>query len=783
MRNNPKDETKEKPGNDKEKKLLIDLESLPVSTFATDRKGIITAINSRALAFLNESDEKIIGVHLDELFPEMKNSGLAEWMQAQPLWDKHWKNIKFRPREGVENLQIDLLARQFKNEENIVAGAIFIINDPSMQSDLIDKNRIYEMAVSQSIDGIAMVNMEGKIRFVNRAWTKMHGWDAKELIGKHLSIFHDKEQLEREVKPFNEVVMNEGASRGRVGHIRKDGSSFSTYMSSTLIRNEQNEAVGMIGIARDITELMQSRRELEQVRNSLEERVRQRTGELSEAVKKLRSEIADRFRAQKALQESLQTSAEIINSIPSGLVIFQFIPPDRLVFVEGNPVAEKLTKMNLNKTRGKNILDFWPDVHMFGLLEIFANVVKTGMPYVNNELFYDDDRVDGIYDVRAFPMTGNRLGIVFNDVTDRKRAKRALLESETRFRSIFSGVEDAIYLSSLDGVVLDANPAASRMTGYKHEELVGIHAEQLVPEDAGEKIPWLAKKIKKSGGIQFEGLNVTKDGKEFPVEMSFTNVMIEDKDRVVVICRDISERKKLEIAYRQKAEEAELYNDILTHDIGNIGQTNLTYMNLLLSEEYGSINDEQRSFLEACQRQTRRCSVLVDRIRTIKYATMMSDNILSPIDLSEVLSGTIRAFDSQEHDKQVRIDFQPVQNATIMTDSLVYQLFVNLLDNTVKHCKRKTAEITIKVDQAKEKGDIFWQVIFEDNGMGIEDDLKEVIFNRFETGGKRKGTGLGLAIVKALVKKYNGKIRVEDKVPGDTSCGSRFVILLPKAPD
>ena len=763
--------------------MQLEINNLPLPAFTTDQKGVVTSINPNAVQALRIDMEKIDGLELFDILPNLKMTDISQWLCEKSPVERHWKSLPVAISNEATVLRYDISASHFGGEESKEAGTVFILTETDEASIRAESNRNFKMAVSQSIDGIAIADMSGNIQFVNPAWSAMHGWSEEELIGKNLAIFHNAEQMEKEVKPFNVIVIQEGAHKGMVNHIHKDGSSFLTYMSSSVIHNEQNESIGMIGITRDITELARSRSELEQVRNTLEDRVRERTRELTIANDKLRSEIADRFRVMKALQESLLISSEIINSIPSGLVIFQFVRPDRLILVEGNAVAKKLTGVDFNEIRGQEIRDFWPESKSFGILDFLLDVVETGNPFVSDEMFLDDDRVDGIFDLRAFSMAGNRLGIVFDDVTSRKIFEKALLESEARFRSIFSGVVDAIYLSSTDGIVLDANPAASKMTGYTHEELVGMHAADLVPDETARKLSLLAEKVKEKGSIHTNGFNLTKKGKEFPVEMSFTLVKIEDEDRVVVISRDISKRKNLETAYKQKAEEAELYNDILTHDIGNIGQTNLTYMDLLLSEDYGSINDEQRSFLEACQRQTRRCSVLVDRIRTIKHATTISNNVLIPMDLSELISDTIRAFESTEHDKQFKIDFLTVENATIMADNLVYQLFINLLDNTVKHCQNETVEVAIRVTEKEIKGERFGQIVLEDNGPGIEDDLKQVIFNRFETVGERKGTGIGLAIVKALVKKYNGEILVEDRVPGDFSMGSRFIVLLPIAPN
>ena len=66
--------------------------------------------------------------------------------------------------------------------------------------------------------------MDGYIEFANNSWAKNHGYKLDELTGKHLSIFHTEEQLENQVIPFNEILMEKGGNQGEVDHKRKDGS-------------------------------------------------------------------------------------------------------------------------------------------------------------------------------------------------------------------------------------------------------------------------------------------------------------------------------------------------------------------------------------------------------------------------------------------------------------------------------------------------------------------------------------------------------------------------------
>ena len=116
-------------------------------------------------------------------------------------------------------------------------------------------------AVEQTGDGIAVADSEGNIQFVNPAWAEMHDYEIEELLGKHLSTFHTEEQLREDVIPFNEQVMATGSHQGEVGHVTKDGRTFPTLMSSTVIKDEAGKPMGLVGTCRDITELKQAEAE------------------------------------------------------------------------------------------------------------------------------------------------------------------------------------------------------------------------------------------------------------------------------------------------------------------------------------------------------------------------------------------------------------------------------------------------------------------------------------------------------------------------------------------
>jgi PAS domain S-box-containing protein len=118
-------------------------------------------------------------------------------------------------------------------------------------------SEVLQTIFENSVDAIAVTDMDGVVGFVNTAWAKMHGYSMDEMVGKQLDTFHTEEQLERDVVPFLEYVKKLGSHAGEVGHRKKNGTTFSAWMSVTLLKDENGNHEGFVGIARDITEQKQ----------------------------------------------------------------------------------------------------------------------------------------------------------------------------------------------------------------------------------------------------------------------------------------------------------------------------------------------------------------------------------------------------------------------------------------------------------------------------------------------------------------------------------------------
>ena len=134
-----------------------------------------------------------------------------------------------------------------------------------------ERVRFLSSVVEQSSEGMVISDLEGNLLFVNAAWARMHGYDStEELTGKHLNIFHNQEQVEKDVIPFNNTVMDRGYCMGEVGHMRRDSTTFPALMTSTLIRDSDGNPVIMSGICKDITERKRAEEDLKELGHFLD---------------------------------------------------------------------------------------------------------------------------------------------------------------------------------------------------------------------------------------------------------------------------------------------------------------------------------------------------------------------------------------------------------------------------------------------------------------------------------------------------------------------------------
>ena len=219
--------------------------------------------------------------------------------------------------------------------------------------------------------------------------------------------------------------------------------------------------------------------------------------------------------------------------------------------------------------------------------------------------------------------------------------------------------------------------------------------------------------------------------------------------------------KRLEAAHR----ETNLYLDIMTHDIKNAGNVASLYCDLLID----MLEEDAATYAKKLRESVRKSTGILQNVSTIRRIHQEPPD-LKPVHLSHVIR--------TELDRIPEADvFFEDTTAEVWADDLLPEVLTNLIRNAVKF-GGPDVEITIRVRDCPEE-DHTIVVTVEDTGPGIPDEMKEIIFHRFEQGKSRGcGDGLGLYIVGMLIERYGGRIWAEDRVSGRPDLGASFRFTL-----
>ena len=262
-------------------------------------------------------------------------------------------------------------------------------------------------------------------------------------------------------------------------------------------------------------------------------------------------DITERMNAQEELRASEERYRALLNSMNEGYCIIEMIfdehdKPVDYRFLEVNPSFEKLTGMR--GALGKRIREFAPDIEQHWL-EKYGRVARTGEPF----RFADEVKgLDRWFDVSAFRVGepgSSKVGVFFNDITERKRAEIALRESEERYRTLFDSIDEGFCVvemlfdeqdKPLDYLFVEVNPTFEKQTGL--HQAIGKRMRDLVPDIEDHWIEIYGRVAQTGETTRFVNEAKAMDGRWFDVYAC--RVGGPDSRQVAIVFNDITERRK-----------------------------------------------------------------------------------------------------------------------------------------------------------------------------------------------------------------------------------------------
>jgi two-component system, cell cycle sensor histidine kinase and response regulator CckA len=369
---------------------------------------------------------------------------------------------------------------------------------------------------------------------------------------------------------------------------------------------------------------------------------------------------------------------------------------------------------------------------------------------------------------------------------ERGKIEERLRESEERYRSIFDSSIDGIILSTPEGNLLAANPAACRMFGMTEEEMCLAGRSALI-DAADPAVMRFYDEFERAGRASGEISCIRKDGSRFTCEQS--SVLFRDSDgneRSSVILRNTTERKRMEqhLIQSQKMESIGLFAGGIAHDFNNL-------MTAIIG--YGELIDEALDDGDELRENVSELLLAADRARdlTRNLLAFSRKQVLNqePLCANEVVRGVSKLLT-----RLIGADINIVTNLqkncpTILADrTQIEQVIVNLATNA-RDAMEDGGDLSIstrydELDDARafncglEKGGNYVAITVSDTGSGMDAATIERIFDPFFTTKQTgRGTGLGLSIIYGIIRQHNGAVTVESE-PG---IGSIFTMYLPAA--
>ena len=239
---------------------------------------------------------------------------------------------------------------------------------------------------------------------------------------------------------------------------------------------------------------------------------------------------------------------------------------------------------------------------------------------------------------------------------------------------------------------------------------------------------------------------------------------------------------ELERDYREAYFRTKCFKGIFTHDISNLFQiisNSVEICESLLREELNV--REVIDYFELIAQQLNRGKQLINNVRNLSILEDY-EMPLEPIEIYQTLRNAIQFAQLSFCNKKLEIKVLPEQtDLYVMANELLLDVFENLIMNSIIYNKNERIQITICVSVIEQEDRDYVKLEFKDNGIGIDDDHKHKIFQGEQYQHQlSKGMGIGLSLVAKLIELCGGKISLEDRIEGDHSQGSNFILWIPQ---
>jgi PAS domain S-box-containing protein len=607
---------------------------------------------------------------------------------------------------------------------------------------------LFQVLVENSSDAIVTLNADGTVRFASESSERLLGYALDERRGRSaFELVHPDDGAAARAA-FRECLERPGVPipvEYRARH--KDGGW--RHIEAIAVNRLDESAIGAIVVNyRDVT---------------------------------------DRRRAEEALRVSEERLRHIVEHAQD-LIYYCDIAG---YFTYVNPTAARVMEYEERELLGRHFLTLIRPDYRAAAADLYQRQIADAVPTTYFEFPSVTKRGRTVWigqHVQLVRQGGAIAGVhaIARDITRQKDAEERLRRSEARYRSLIQGAAYGIYRSTIDGGILDANPAIAHMLGYTVDELLGLNMSQVYQSPADRAA--LIEEYRTRHGTVPLSSDVAwrrKDGTPITVHLTARLVHLDDGTTCFEgMVEDITEKRALEEQLRQ-AQKMEAVGRLargVAHDFNNVLAAIVGCSELMgIDRPEG---DPTREEAEEIRKAAERGAALTHQLMAFSRSQMLQPKLVELNDAIRQAEGTLQRVGGDRARVEVHVSSTAllVRIEPGQLEQVLLNLVVNARDAMPDGGTIGVEVGAVELDErdALRYSDLpagtYARIAVTDDGEGIDADAQPHIFEPFfTTKVPSKGTGLGLSIVYGIAKDAGGTVSFSTR-PGQ---GTTFEVLLP----
>lgn len=383
---------------------------------------------------------------------------------------------------------------------------------------------------------------------------------------------------------------------------------------------------------------------------------------------------------------------------------------------------------------------------------------------------------------RGFEITASLNEIINNKETDRLKIEHALMREKRLSEALTNSLPGILYLYDRDGKLLKWNKNLENVSGYDHREMAGMHFTTFIDGKDQGTAASAVKDVFFRGEQVVEAHLVSKTKKRRPYYFTGTRITLDNKDYLIGLGIDITEKKRLEAESMRAAHLASLGELAagVAHEINNPIHGIINCAQIIIDQCEGTTNDTQ--IPQMIIKEGNRVAEIVKNL--LSFARYQKESHV-PVSIEEVIKDSVGLIKAQlsKEGIQLGIDIETYLPKVMGHPQEIQQVILNVISNA-RHALNSKAyavaqvkRLEIKVDTVLDDGIIkYLRITFLDNGIGIPAEIMDKICDPFfSTKPRGAGSGLGLSISFRIIKDHNGYLNFKS-VEGEYT---KVIIHLP----